>query len=146
MYVLTTPVLLLQSDGQLPHLVNIHFRRKTTLADVRVYTDFKLDESYTPAKISVRAGTNFNDLQEIEQVELNEPQGWVTVPLKDLNERPVRTFMVQIAVVANHQQGRDTHLRQIRVHSPVQDKKVTTFDAEEVQWSTPEARQFLNVR
>lgn len=43
-----------QSDGQLPHLVNIQFRRKTTVHDVSVYTDFKLDESYTPSKISVR--------------------------------------------------------------------------------------------
>jgi anaphase-promoting complex subunit 10 len=51
-----------QSDGQLPHLVNIQFKRKTTISDVQVYTDFKLDESYTPAKISVRCGTNFNDL------------------------------------------------------------------------------------
>ena len=48
-----------QSDGQLPHLVNIQFRRKTTVSDVKVYTDFKLDESYTPSKISVRCGTNF---------------------------------------------------------------------------------------
>ena len=52
-----------QSDGQLPHLVNIQFRRKTTVSHVRVFTDFKLDESYTPSRISVRCGTNFNDLQ-----------------------------------------------------------------------------------
>ena len=84
-----------------------------------VFTDFKLDESYTPSKISVRCGTNFNDLQEIEVVELNEPAGWVVIPLKDLNDRLVRTFMVQIAVINNHQQGRDTHLRQIEIHSPV---------------------------
>ena len=36
------------------------------IKDVAIYTDFKLDESYTPTKISVRVGTNFNDLQEIE--------------------------------------------------------------------------------
>jgi anaphase-promoting complex subunit 10 len=30
---------------------------------VAVYTDFRLDESYTPSEISVRCGTNFNDLQ-----------------------------------------------------------------------------------
>ena len=43
-----------QSDGQLPHLVNICFKRKTTVSAVAVYTDFRLDESYTPSKISVR--------------------------------------------------------------------------------------------
>merc|ERR1719219_1690100 len=45
-----------QSDGQLPHLVNIQFKRKTTIQDVALYTDYKLDESYTPTRISVRVG------------------------------------------------------------------------------------------
>jgi hypothetical protein len=30
-----------QSDGQLPHLVNIQFKRKTTVSSVGVYTDFR---------------------------------------------------------------------------------------------------------
>ena len=50
-----------QSDGQLPHLVNICFKRKTTVSAVAVYTDFRLDESYTPSKISVRYAI-FNNL------------------------------------------------------------------------------------
>lgn len=133
-----------QSDGQLPHLVNIQFRRKTTVSDVAVYTDFKLDESYTPSKISVRCGTNFNDLQEIEVVDLQEPNGWVHIPLKDLNDRLVRTFMVQIAVIANHQQGRDTHLRQIKIHSSVEDRPVTT--SEFAEWTTPECLQYVHIR
>lgn len=133
-----------QSDGRLPHLVNICFKRKTTVSAVAVYTDFRLDESYTPSKISVRCGTNFNDLQEIEVVELTEPSGWVVVPLKDLNDRLVRSFMIQIAVTANHQQGRDTHLRQISIHSPIEEKPVTTADY--TAWATKEALQFINVR
>ncbi|KAK7604476.1 hypothetical protein V9T40_005662 [Parthenolecanium corni] len=108
-----------QSDGQLPHLVNIQFRRKTTIKEIYIYTDYKLDESYTPNRISIRAGTNFNDLQEIEVVDLKEPVGWVKIPLKDMHDRPIRTFMIQIAVISNHQNGRDTHMRQIKVHSPV---------------------------
>ena len=79
-------------------------KNKVLVPAVAVYTDFRLDESYTPSKISVRCGTNFNDLQEIEVVELTEPSGWVVVPLKDLNDRLVRSFMIQIAVTANHQQ------------------------------------------
>ncbi len=134
-----------QSDGQLPHLVNIQFRRKTAVSDVAVYADFKLDESYTPSRISVRCGTNFSDLQEIEVVELQEPSGWERIRLKDLNDKLVRTFMVQIAVIANHQQGRDTHLRQIRVHSPVEERAVSTA-ADWAKWSTPEALQFANIR
>ena len=32
-----------QSDGQLPHLVNIQFKRKTTVSAVAIYTDFRWD-------------------------------------------------------------------------------------------------------
>ena len=109
-----------------------------------VYTDFKLDESYTPTRISIRVGTNFNDLQEIEVVELQEPSGWVEIPLKDMNEKLVRTFLLQIAITHNHQQGRDTHLRQVRVYSPVDTKTVTTSDIPE--FSSPELRQFMFLR
>ena len=94
--------------------------------------------------MSVRCGTNFNDLQTIEEVELNEPAGWVVIPLKDLSDRLVRTFMVQIAIMTNHQQGRDTHLRQIKIHSPVEERAVTT--APYAKWTTPAAAQFVNIR
>ena len=30
---------------------------------IKVFADYKLDESYTPSKIFVRCGTNFHDLQ-----------------------------------------------------------------------------------
>ena len=75
-------------------------------------------------RISLRAGTHFNDLIEVDQIELSEPVGWVCVPMKDINEKPIRTFMVQIAVLSNHQNGRDTHLRRIKIRSPVQDTYV----------------------
>ena len=116
------------------------FRRKTTIQDVSIYTDYKLDESYTPTRISVRVGTNFNDLQEIEVKDLQEPSGWIVIPLRDLNEKLVRTFMVQIAVIQNHQQGRDTHMRQIKVHSPVENKIVSA--AEFTEFSTSDLKQF----
>ena len=103
-----------------------------------VYTDFKLDESYTPTRISIRVGTNFNDLQEIEVVELQEPTGWVEIPLKHINDKLVRTFLLQIAVIQNHQQGRDTHLRQVKVFSPVVTRTVSSaefasFTSQEMQ-------------
>jgi anaphase-promoting complex subunit 10 len=108
-------------------LVNIQFRRKTTIKEIYVYTDYKLDESYTPNRISIRAGTNFNDLQEIEVVDLKEPVGWVKIPLKDMHDHPIRTFMIQVAVISNHQNGRDTHMRQIKVHSPIDEFNIMCF-------------------
>ncbi|KAK9095496.1 hypothetical protein Scep_026965 [Stephania cephalantha] len=52
-----------QSDGAQPHLVNIQFQKKVKLQLVVLYVDFKLDESYTPSKISIRAGDGFHNLK-----------------------------------------------------------------------------------
>jgi anaphase-promoting complex subunit 10 len=49
---------------------------------VALLLDFKLDESYTPSKVAVRAGTTVHDLRELQAVELEEPAGWVDIPLR----------------------------------------------------------------
>ena len=51
-----------QSDGPQPHLINIQFHKKMRIHEIVIYTDFKLDESYTPSKISIRVGSTFHDL------------------------------------------------------------------------------------
>lgn len=71
-----------QSDGSQPHLVNIQFMKKTRVQEISMYFDFKSDESYTPSKISIRAGNNLQDLKEVQFLEMKEPSGWFTVPLK----------------------------------------------------------------
>ncbi|CAN0919338.1 Anaphase-promoting complex subunit 10, partial [Linum grandiflorum] len=100
-----------QSDGAQPHLVNIQFQKKVKL---------QLDESYTPSKISIRAGDGFHNLKDIKTVELVKPTGWVYISLSgnDPRETFVNTFMLQIAVLSNHLNGRDTHIRQIKVYGP----------------------------
>ncbi|XP_037087221.1 anaphase-promoting complex subunit 10-like [Pollicipes pollicipes] len=113
-----------QSDGPQPHLINIQFKRKTTIQQVCIYSDFKQDESYTPNRVSIRAGTSFHDLRELEVKELTEPSGWVVFALRGADDRPLRTYHVQIAVITNHQNGRDTHMRQVRVHAPVEQRGV----------------------
>ncbi|KAH6945999.1 hypothetical protein HPB50_011019 [Hyalomma asiaticum] len=65
----TCPEAYWQSDGPQPHLVNDHFRRKTTIQGICIYADYKLDESYTPNRISVRVGSSFHDLQVLEAVD-----------------------------------------------------------------------------
>ena len=95
--------------------------------EIVIYTDFKLDESYTPSKISIRVGSTFHDLQEIHVEELNEPSGWVTIlpPSETTPEggedgeaKVLRTHFIQVAILANHQNGRDTHIRQIKIYTP----------------------------
>lgn len=110
-----------QSDGSQPHLVNIQFPKKVRLQQVALFVDFKVDESYTPNKISIRAGNSFHDLREIKVIDLMEPMGWVNISLcKNDSKDFLRAFFVQLAVLSNHQNGRDTHIRQIKIYGPRQ--------------------------
>ncbi|KAG4939281.1 hypothetical protein JHK84_045463 [Glycine max] len=116
----TLSVFAFRSDGGQPHLVNIQFQKKVRLQLIVLYVDFKLDESYTPSKVSIRAGDGFHNLKEIKTVELVKPTGWVYLSLSGVDPRDtfVNTFMLQIAVLSNHLNGRDTHVRQIKVYGP----------------------------
>lgn len=117
-----------QSDGPQPHLINVQFHKKVALSELLIYSDYKADESYTPAKLSLRTGTNHHDLQELLAVELVEPAGWISIklqPPRGPREREaeaaasIRTNFLQIAILSNHQNGRDSHVRQVKVFGPL---------------------------
>ncbi|KAG4096389.1 anaphase promoting complex subunit 10 [Neocallimastix lanati (nom. inval.)] len=105
-----------QSDGPQPHLINIQYNRKMNISHIALLLDYKQDESYTPNKISLRAGTSFQDLQELQLFDLEEPQGWLYIKLYD-NNKPLRTHLIQIAIISNHQNGKDTHVRQVKIYT-----------------------------
>lgn len=135
-----------QSDGPQPHLVNITFARKTTIKYVCLYIDYIADESYTPYKLSIRAGNCFTDLQEVEQIEMDKPSGWVVITLKDGNSLPIRAFHLQIAVLGNHQNGRDTHLRHVKVYSPTNNNNISTLSDIDNDFSTTNLAQHTVLR
>jgi len=111
-----------QSDGTQPHLVNVQFQRKVQLREVALHLSYKNDESYTPQRLSVRVGNGFNDLREVKAVEMEEPEGWVVVPLgPEPGGGALGTYVLQIAVLSNHQNGRDSHIRQVKVYGPTRD-------------------------
>jgi anaphase-promoting complex subunit 10 len=70
-----------QSDGTIPHHINIQFMKKTRVSQICLYLDFKADESYTPSKISIKGGMHMQDLKEIRVIDLKEPQDWFIFPL-----------------------------------------------------------------
>ena len=88
-------------------------------------------------QIAIKAGTTCHDLVEVHLVELHEPQGWVRVPLRNPHVEPpgllvggdvaagggsgsgpggglLRAHLIQVCILAMHQNGRDTHVRQVR--------------------------------
>ncbi|XP_036042892.1 anaphase-promoting complex subunit 10 isoform X2 [Onychomys torridus] len=88
-----------QSDGSQPHLVNIQFRRKTTVKTLCIYADYKSDESYTPSKISVRVGNNFHNLQEIRN------------PVFSWGKQEKQMFFLLGRAVRMHQRSHSIHVQ-----------------------------------
>ncbi|BFZ55575.1 hypothetical protein PYCC9005_002616 [Savitreella phatthalungensis] len=106
-----------QSDGPQPHEINVHFVRRVSLRTLAIHLDYTLDESYTPQKLSVRSGTCYHDLQEVMLLELQEPGGWLHFDLGSHGKHGIlKTHLVQICVLVNHQNGKDTHIRAIKLY------------------------------
>lgn len=138
-----------QSDGvSQPHLIQVHFARRVAISHVCLYLDYNLDESYTPKHISVQVGMTTQDLVPAifaaNMVELSEPVGWVIIPLSSppdplddvtdetaengipKSRRLVRTHLIQIEICSMHQNGRDTHVRQVQLYGPRTAKLMNT--------------------
>ncbi|KAK9896892.1 anaphase-promoting complex, subunit 10 [Cystobasidium minutum MCA 4210] len=123
-----------QSEGPQPHHINITFPRRMAIAQLSIFVDIGLDDSYTPQKISIRAGTFHGDLQEVKFVELDNPRGWVHFPLGSLAEtdaanadeldytdpeaHAIKANIIQLAILGNHLNGKDTHVRHVRIFAP----------------------------
>jgi anaphase-promoting complex subunit 10 len=132
-----------QSDGPGPHLITAALPSAHRLCLLALALDHRLDESYTPRTLSVRAGSWGGDLKEVAVATLAEPEGWALIPLTPPPgsllpadgdwagggggggpgatahaHHPIRAAVLQVAVLANHQNGRDTHVRQALLFGP----------------------------
>ncbi|KAI1132371.1 anaphase-promoting complex, subunit 10-domain-containing protein [Nemania abortiva] len=110
-----------QSDGPQPHRLNIHFIKRVEIRALRLYLDYELDESYTPTKIQITAGTGPNLTIPFTTMELNMPKGWIDVPIAGAGGGPdgnsLCCFFVRVIILENHQNGKDTHIRGIKVYA-----------------------------
>lgn len=143
-----------QSDGSFPHFINIQFLKKTSITKLCLYLDYNLDESYTAKKLSICGGTCMHDLIDIKSVELNEPSGWVVIPLRDpsvSDDTPLeggdffRTHVLQVKILSMHQNGRDTHIRQIKILGPRESPKVMANFSYD-NFKTSEMIQYASIR
>jgi anaphase-promoting complex subunit 10 len=100
-------------------LLTIHFLRRVEIRAIRFYVDHKQDESYTPTHIVFYAGTGHHDLIQFADLPLVRPVGWQDVPLVDCGGGPdghsLCCWVVQMHVKENHQNGKDTHIRGIKI-------------------------------
>lgn len=110
-----------RSDGPQPHHLNIHFSRLVSILSIRIFLDFEADESYTPTRITLLAGTGYHDLIPFAGLDFTQPKGWIDVPLEHVgggeDGKTLRAFLVQVKVVENHQNGKDTHVRGLKIYA-----------------------------
>lgn len=110
-----------QSDGPQPHFLDIHFSRLVSIVLIRLFLDFDADESYTPTRIILLAGTGYHDLIPFSTLNFEQPRGWIDISLDQVgggdDGKTLRAFLLQVKIVENHQNGKDTHVRGLRIYS-----------------------------
>jgi hypothetical protein len=110
-----------QSDGPQPHLLTIHFLRRVEIRAIRFYVDYNQDESYTPTSVVLSAGTGHHDLLEFAAMALTTPVGWQEIDLSQVgggaDGQSLCCWIVQVRVKENHQNGKDTHIRGIKLYA-----------------------------
>lgn len=99
------------SEGNQPHSITLEFPKRvaiqaspsSSLAPFRFLTgggphvsqkiavclSHKKDDSYTPERMGIRAGTSLRDLQDVRTVRFDKPEGWIefTVSSEDNNQQ-----------------------------------------------------------
>jgi anaphase-promoting complex subunit 10 len=101
--------------------LTVYFIKRVGIRDIRFYVDYNDDESYTPTKIVFKSGTSENNLITFATMELTAPQGWQVVPVAGSGGGPDRntliSYVFQMQILENHQNGKDTHLRGIKIYA-----------------------------
>ena len=138
-----------QSDDIQPHFILIQYLKKTRISEVWLYLDYKIDESYTPSKISIRIENSFNEMVDIRTIEYEEPVGWFPILLEEKNSdsktiKPyIKTMTLQIMILQNTHNGRDTHIRGVKIFAPRENK---SFDMTFPKFLSNDYTQFEELR
>ncbi|KHN99171.1 Anaphase-promoting complex, subunit 10/DOC domain protein [Metarhizium album ARSEF 1941] len=110
-----------QSDGPQPHKLTVYFVKRVGIRDIRFFVDYSEDESYTPTKIVFKSGTSENNLIEFATMAMESPVGWQQVPVAGAGGDPdgntLVSYVLQMQILENHQNGKDTHLRGIKIYA-----------------------------
>jgi anaphase-promoting complex subunit 10 len=118
-----------QSDGQQPHNLIIRFTKCVSIKLISIFLNFAVDESYTPDKIAIFAGTGEHDLIQVKTLEFFEPIGWQNISFEDVsNSGLLKCYLIKINFISNHQNGKDCHVRGIKIMSPIQLNLVSSND------------------
>ncbi|EZG46755.1 anaphase-promoting complex subunit 10 [Gregarina niphandrodes] len=130
-----------QSNSGVPHFITGYFNYRRNICAVELYVHYGIDDTYTPKIVVVRVGDHVDCLETVGEFTLSAPIGWVKLRLEpmyylskviqQLPDTPeaalASTLMressrqgfscsiIQIGILANFQNGQDSHVRQVKV-------------------------------
>ncbi|KAK4683908.1 anaphase-promoting complex subunit 10, partial [Tremellales sp. Uapishka_1] len=113
-----------QSEGPQPHIIDLSFPKRVMISSISLQTSHPRDDSYTPSKIAIKAGTGLHDLQEVRSMEFEKPNGWIPISLRpmevseteaEIDGPPIPCHHLRLLIIANHLNGKDTHVRGLKV-------------------------------
>ncbi|KAI8888923.1 galactose-binding like protein [Backusella circina FSU 941] len=105
-------------DAKKYHIIDLTFRQATIIKQVSMFIDFYQDESYTPKTVVIRGGNSIRDLVDVLTFECPQTVGWVNADISEAARYElIRVFKLQIVIQSTHLNGRDTHIRQVKVYS-----------------------------
>lgn len=98
-----------------PHAITLQFSKKVSLERISLFCNYHVDESYTPLKIRIMAGSSSWDLTEVCIATFDKPVGWSHVIFLGVRgDGLLKCFVVKLVILANHQDGKDSHVRAVR--------------------------------
>ncbi|KIY52143.1 galactose-binding like protein [Fistulina hepatica ATCC 64428] len=143
------PTTFWHSDGPQPHFITAEFPNKVAMQKLSIFLSFPEDDSYTPMTIEVRAGTGSNDLQSIQIINFDRPDGWITFDVGTEPEpdgdgiKPILAYVLQVVISTNHMNGKDTHVRGLRILGILDDH---FLDQDPFPWKTEPFRRYEILR
>lgn len=113
-----------QTNGSGPHFLKIEFNCCFKLNEIWIYFDFNKDESYTPCEVEVQVLSTNLFYSTITTSSFKTPNGWYRIKLQLFNKNYVKTQGIKLNFVQNHDKGKDTHLRGIKLFALKESEKI----------------------
>ncbi|SCU88026.1 LANO_0D00848g1_1 [Lachancea nothofagi CBS 11611] len=109
-----------QSDGAQPHSIEASFSKRVEIVQLAFFLSLAIDESYTPQILKVYAGHSSSDSTLYKTLDVRNVNGWVVLTFADNRpqDKLLKCQYLRIDIPVNHENGKDTHLRGIRVYTP----------------------------
>jgi len=125
-----------QSDALPPHFLCAQFSKRTYISKVSIFLSIQNDETYTPTEIAVHIGEDPSRLTCFLKEELGQLQGWIDINI----ETP--TIFFKIEITKNHQGGRDSRIRLIKLWGSPRSSSVDS----NLFFISPDVTKYLTIR